>query len=163
MPLTRLMGICAGECCLYSWEYPERSILDIPISFAGQRGSMKLLVIESWLALLFVDLTLRLRGFKTLHRLLQKREVTQIGKRGLSSEALSHAMDLACVFYFRQLSPLERSAAAALVLRRHGWPADLVLGVQIFPYESYAWVEVEGLIVNDNPNLPEIYQVLERC
>jgi hypothetical protein len=124
---------------------------------------MKLLVTESWLTLLVVDLTLRLRGFKTLHRLLQKRELGQVRKRNLSSEALSHAMDLACAFYFRQVSSLERSAAAALLLRRHGWQADLILGVQIFPYESYAWVEIDGRIVNDHPNLLESYQVLERC
>jgi hypothetical protein len=124
---------------------------------------MKLLVIESWLMLLFVDWTLHLRGFNALHRLLQKRKVKQVRKRGQPSEALSHAMDRACVFYFRQVSPLERSAAEALLLRRHGWPADLILGVQIFPYESYAWVEVEGRIVNDQPNLLEVYEVLERC
>lgn len=124
---------------------------------------MRLLVIESWFTLLFVDSMLRLCGFKTLHRLLHHREVGRMKKWGLSTEALSQAMDLACVFYFRQASPLERSAAAALLLRRHGWQADLILGVQVFPYESFAWVEVEGRIVNDQPNLLEIYQVLERC
>ena len=124
---------------------------------------MKLVIVESWLTLFLVDLTLRLRGFNTLHRLLRKREVRQIRRRVLSSQELSHAMDLACVFYFRQVSPLERSVAAALLLRRHCWPAALILGVQIFPYESYAWVEVEGRIVNDQPNLLEVYEVLERC
>jgi hypothetical protein len=124
---------------------------------------MKMLAVESWLTLLFVDLTLRLRGFNALHRLLQKRKVKQVRKHGQPSEALSNAVDLGCVFYFRQVLPLERSAAAALLLRRHGWPADLILGVQIFPYESYAWVEVEGRIVNDQPNLLEVYEVLQRC
>jgi hypothetical protein len=124
---------------------------------------VKLLVIESWFTLLFVDLIQRLGGFKTLHRLLHPRRIGQINKCGLSSDALSHATDLACAFYFRHVSALERSAAAALLLRRHGWQADLILGLQIFPYESYAWVEVGGRIVNDQPNLLEIYQVLERC
>jgi len=124
---------------------------------------MKLLVFESWFTLLFVDLLLRLCGFKALHRLLHRQRVGQINKYGQSSDELSHATDLACAFYFRRVSPLERSAAAALLLRRHGWPADLILGLQILPYESYAWVEIGGRIVNDQPNLPEIYQVLERC
>lgn len=124
---------------------------------------MKLLVFESWFRLLFVDLMLRLGGFQRLHRLLYRRKARPIDKCGLSTGALSHAMDLACAFYFRQVSPLERSAAAALLLRRHGWKADLILGVQIFPYELYAWIEVEGRIVNDRPNLLEVYQILERC
>jgi hypothetical protein len=124
---------------------------------------MKRLVLESWLTLLFVDLMLRLCGFKTLDRLLHRQRVVQTDKCGFSSDTLSHATDIACAFYLRQVSPLVRSAAAALLLRRHGCQADLVLGVQIFPYESYAWVEVGGRIVNDQPNLLEIYQVLDRC
>lgn len=135
----------------------------VALSGASQRSTRKLLVAKSWLRLLFVDLTLRLFGFKTLHRLLHQRKVAQINNRGLSSDALSYAMDLACAFYFRQVSPLERSAALVLLLRRHGKQADLILGLQIFPYQSYAWVEVGGRIVNDLPNLLEIYQVLDRC
>lgn len=124
---------------------------------------MKLLVIESWLTLLFVDLMLRVCSFKRLHRLLRQQRVVQADKYDFSSDALSHATDVACAFYLRQVSPLERSAAAALLLRRHGWQADLILGLQIFPSEPYAWVEVGGRIVNDQPNLLEIYQVLDRC
>lgn len=124
---------------------------------------MKLLVCESWFTLLFVDLILHLCGFRVLHRLLHQQKTGQTNKSSPLNETVSHAIDLACALYFRQVSPLERSAAATLLLRRHGWKADLILAVQIFPYESYAWVEVEGLIVNDQPNLLEVYQVLDRC
>lgn len=125
---------------------------------------MKSLVFRSWVTLLLVDVTLRFGGFKALHRALVRERVRQArGLRSSSSGDVCHAIDLACVFYFRQVSPLERSAAATLVLRRHGWRADLVVGAQIFPYEGYAWVEIEGSIVNDRPNLLDVYQVLERC
>lgn len=125
---------------------------------------MKWLVLKTWLTLLFVDATMRFGGFKALHRAVLKERVSK--PRNLSScsrEDICHAVDLACVFYFRQVSPLEWSAAATLFLRRHGWGADLVIGAQIFPHDTYAWVEIEGRIVNDRPNLLEVYQVLERC
>jgi len=125
---------------------------------------MKWLVFKSWLTLLIVDATMRFRGFKALHRAVLKERVSQ--PRNLSSysrEDVCHAIDLACIFYFRQVSPLEWSTAATLVLRRHGWRADLVIGAQIFPHDTYAWVEIDGRIVNDRPNLLEVYQVLERC
>jgi hypothetical protein len=39
----------------------------------------------------------------------------------------------------------------------------LVIGTQLIPFQSHAWVEMEGAIVNDKPYLLDIYQVLERC
>ncbi len=125
---------------------------------------MTWLVIRCWLTLAFVDATLCLRGFKAMRLVVQRREVRQpspVIKR--PRENLCHAINLACAFYFRQMSPLERSAAATLVMRSYGWRAELVIGAQILPYDTYAWVESEGEIVNDQPNLLELYQVLDRC
>jgi hypothetical protein len=125
---------------------------------------MTWLVFRCWLTLAFVDATMRFRGFKAMRPVLQRREMRQASlahKR--SRETLCLAINLACAFYFREMSPLERCAATTLVMRRHGCPAELVIGAQILPYDTYAWVESEGDIVNDQPNLLEIYQVLDRC
>jgi len=48
-------------------------------------------------------------------------------------------------------------------LRRHGLRAEMVIGAQMLPFKSHAWVEVGGIVVNDKPYIREIYQVLERC
>jgi Transglutaminase-like superfamily len=125
---------------------------------------MKSVVFKSWMTLFLVDMTMRLRGFKALHQVMLKEGIAEHGHtKRESKEDVCRAIDLACVFYFRQVSALERSAAATLVLRRQGWRADLVIGAQVFPQETYAWVEIEGQIVNDYPNLLELYQVLQRC
>jgi hypothetical protein len=58
---------------------------------------------------------------------------------------------------------LQRSAATAFLLRRHGWSAEMVIGAQLLPFHSHAWVEVDGQVVNDKPYIAEIFQVLERC
>jgi hypothetical protein len=50
-----------------------------------------------------------------------------------------------------------------LLLRRHGVAAEMVIGAQILPFKSHAWVEVDRAVVNDTPYIEEIYQVLERC
>lgn len=78
-------------------------------------------------------------------------------------EQLCHVIDLACVFYFKQVLCLQRSAATTLLLRRHGWNAEMVIGAQLLPFKSHAWVEIQGVVVNDKPYMQEIYQVLERC
>jgi hypothetical protein len=72
-------------------------------------------------------------------------------------------MDLACVFYFKRVLCLQRSAATTVLLRRHGWNAEMVIGVQLMPFQSHAWVEVQSRVVNDKPYVTEIFQVLDRC
>jgi hypothetical protein len=105
----------------------------------------------------------RLRGFKGLHRMVRTQQLRRAAGTTPSIEDLCHAMDLACVFYFRTVSSLERSAATTLMLRRYGRRAEMVIGLQVLPMDSHTWVEIDNRIVNDKPNLLEIYQILERC
>lgn len=124
---------------------------------------MKRLVFESWLLLLYFDFMMRLRDFKSLHSFVRNIKVRARGDLDFSSTELCHAMDLACVFYFKRVLCLQRSAATTLLLRRHGWRAEMVIGVQVVPFRSHAWVEIDSVIVNDKPYVLDIYSVLERC
>jgi hypothetical protein len=125
---------------------------------------MKRLVIEAWLWLWLCDILMHLAGIRALYRLLQLNENPRaVSSRGHQPIArLVDASELACVFYFKNVRCLQRSAVTTLLLRRNGWPADMVLGAQLMPLRNHAWVEVSGQIVNDKPYLLEIYQVLER-
>jgi len=123
-----------------------------------------LLVLKSWLLLLYSELVMRFCDFRALHKAVRKAQVRSASRdRQLSTDELCHAVDLACVFYFKQVYCLQRSVVATLLLRRHGWRAEMVIGAQVLPPRSHAWVEVEEAIVNDKPYMLEIYQVLERC
>jgi len=35
--------------------------------------------------------------------------------------------------------------------------------VQQVPFAAHAWVELEGIVLNDKSYMPEIYSVLDRC
>ena len=118
-------------------------------------------LLESWLLILYCDLLMHFRGFDHVHRAVRSQKVSS-GQRG-SCVALCHAIDLACVFYFKRVLCLQRSAATALLLKRFGWPAELVIGAQLLPFQSHAWVEIDRNVVNDKPYITEIYQELERC
>ncbi len=72
------------------------------------------------------------------------------------------AVDEACVWYVKRAPCLQRSAVATRLLRRHGVPAELVIGYRPIPFESHAWVEVGGQIVNDRPQYKKFFAVLER-
>jgi hypothetical protein len=121
-------------------------------------------VIESWLLLLFFECVMRFRSFKALHEMIRRQKVRPINSAGdPSSETLCRAVDLACVLYFKQVLCLQRSSATTLLLRRYGWEAEMVIGAQMLPFKSHAWVEIKGAIVNDKPYMLDIYRVLDRC
>ncbi len=125
---------------------------------------MKRFVLESWWLLLYFECVMRFRGFKALHDIVRKQKIhPQTTNAGRSSAELCHAVDLACVFYFKQVMCLQRSAATTLLLRRQGWDAEMVIGAQMLPFKSHAWVEIKGVVVNDKPYMLDIYRVLERC
>jgi hypothetical protein len=117
-------------------------------------------VLESWFLLLYFDSVMRLRRFQHLHRVVREQTVRSPNS---SPGTLCHTMDLACVFYFKQVLCLQRSAATTVMLRRHGWPAEMVIGAQMVPFQSHAWVEIEKHVVNDKPYVTEMFQELERC
>jgi hypothetical protein len=48
-------------------------------------------------------------------------------------------------------------------LRLSGVAAQMVIGAQISPFRAHAWVEVDGVVVNDKPYMTELYTVLDRC
>jgi hypothetical protein len=80
-----------------------------------------------------------------------------------SLERICSAVDMASIWYWKQVQCLTRSAATVCLLRSRGVPAQLVIGAQRMPFKAHAWVEVDGQIVNDKPYITEIYTVLDRC
>jgi len=125
---------------------------------------MKLAVIESFLLLLYFEVVMRLRTFKTLHEDVRKHQVSpNPALDQISCKQLCRAVDLACIFYFKQVHCLQRSAATTVLLRNYGWQAEMVIGAQILPPKFHAWVEIDQEVMNDKPYMLDIYTVLERC
>jgi hypothetical protein len=128
---------------------------------AQYRGPSKWLVLRAWLMLLYVDFIMHTGNLTAVHRLVQKQGV--LPTKNQETSGLCRAVDLACVLYFKRVLCLQRSAATVLMLRRYGWEASMVIGVQMLPFQSHAWVEVQGNVVNDKPYVRDIYRALERC
>jgi hypothetical protein len=122
------------------------------------------LVLESWISLLRFDFILRFRGLPRVHDSVRSQRVCSLDRvPAPTAIELCHAVDLACVFYFKQVLCLQRSAVTTVLLRTYGWEAEMVIGAQIRPFKSHAWVEIDRSVVNDKPYMLEIYQELERC
>jgi hypothetical protein len=70
------------------------------------------------------------------------------------------AVEKACVWYPKKALCLQRSAVTACILRSYGIPAQMIVGVRPMPFLAHAWVEAEGSVVNDFPNVQKFYQTM---
>lgn len=124
---------------------------------------MTRLILESWRLLFYFERKMRFCDFRELHRIVRQEPVRPADSMSQVPNArLCRAMDYACVFYFKRVLCLQRSAATTVLLRRHGWSAELVIGAQLLPFRSHAWCEIKGSVVNDKPYMPDIYAILQR-
>ena len=124
---------------------------------------MSFLVLKAYMRLIYFDVYLARGNFEALYSHVR---TSPICPKPISPDAVERicaAMDMACIWYWKEALCLQRSAAVTCLLRRHGVSAQLVIGVQQMPFKSHAWVEVNGRVVNDKPYTPEMYAVLDRC
>ncbi|HXJ87556.1 MAG TPA: lasso peptide biosynthesis B2 protein [Candidatus Binatia bacterium] len=124
---------------------------------------MTFLMLRAYWKLIYFDLYLARANFADLY--LQVRQFPP-GREIVScdiAEKVCAAVDMACIWYWKEVLCLQRSAATACLLKQCGVPAQMVIGAQQMPFKAHAWVEVEGRVVNDKPYVRDMYAVLERC
>jgi len=119
------------------------------------------LAVQAWLCLIAFDVS-RLAGFARAHRWLAHQRPRVRRRMRSTADDIVWAVDEACVWYVKRAACLQRSAVATWLMRRHGIDAQLVIGYRPLPFESHAWVEVDGRIVNDRPQYQKAFTVLDR-
>jgi hypothetical protein len=121
------------------------------------------LVLRAYTKLIQFDLLLVRRDFGALHAKVRQYPVTGSNEFRHSIEDICGAVDMACIWYWKPVLCLQRSAATVCILRRAGISAELVVGTQQMPFRAHAWVEVQGRVVNDKSYTREVYAVLDKC
>lgn len=124
---------------------------------------MSLLILRAYLMLIHFHIYLVRGDFSGLYKIVRNEETTEGPPNPYAAERICAAVDIACIWYWKEVLCLQRSAVTACLLKRHGVPAQMVIGVQQIPFRAHAWVEVDGSVVNDKPYTPEMYAVLDRC
>ncbi len=124
---------------------------------------MSFLVLKAYLKLIYFDLYLARGNFSALYDKVRGYGIGKQTPCADATEQISSAVDMACIWYWKEALCLQRSAATACLLKHYGIPAQMVIGAQQMPFKAHAWVEVDGRVVNDKPYTPEMYAVLDRC
>jgi hypothetical protein len=123
-----------------------------------------ILVVKAYFHLVRFEVLLQFADFETLHRRIRNYPtVSSVANSVEDAIRICSAMDMACVFYWKHVLCLQKSAATVCLLRRCGIPARMVIGAQKLPFKAHAWVEIDGQVINDKPYLPKLYGILDRC
>ena len=121
------------------------------------------LVVGAYLRLIRFDVYLGRGDFESLYNKVRHSRTRKTTVLPGSVEAICSAVDMACIWYWKEALCLQRSAATVCLLRKYGVPAHLVIGAQQMPFKAHAWVEVDGRVVNDKQYIGELYATLDRC
>jgi hypothetical protein len=124
---------------------------------------MSLLVLRAYLKLIQFDVYLARGNFGVLYDKVRAHPNRKMPIPDNAIEQICSAVDMACIWYWKEVLCLQRSAATACLLKRYGVPAQMMIGAQQTPFKAHAWVEVDGRVVNDKPYMREMYAVLDKC
>lgn len=152
---------------LPSWSSPPpASMLSAPTrALDRQGGSVEAgwrCTLAALAQLVWVDLLMRFSQDRGVYDAV-RRAALRARRAGPGKVAqLCRAMERAASLYVKRAWCLQRSAAWVRLLRRHGAPAELVLGVRTFPFAAHAWVELDGYVVGDSFDKVRQYLVIDR-
>jgi hypothetical protein len=124
---------------------------------------MSFLRMNAYVNLILFDIELADGSFAKVCRRVREYPVGHRIAAPDTVERICAAVDLASVWYWKQVLCLQRSAATVCLLKKFGLNAELVIGAQHLPFRAHAWVEVAGRVVNDRSPVYELYAVLLRC
>jgi hypothetical protein len=121
------------------------------------------LILRAYLALIYFDLFLARGNFSVLYDKVRNYPLTGATNAPDATGKVCSAVDMASIWYWKEVLCLQRSAATVCLLKQQGVAARLVIGAQQMPFRAHAWVEVDGQVLNDKPYVREIYAVLDQC
>ena len=124
---------------------------------------MSFLLLQAYLTLIRMESLLKKNDFPALYKMVRNSPVVDPPYR-IEMNRICSTVNIACVWYWKQVLCLQRSAALTCLLRKYGIPAHMVIGARLWPFASHAWVEVRGQVVNEKAYIREKFAlVLDRC
>jgi len=103
------------------------------------------------------------RNFSRTHRFLRRSTTAKHTYPAEIVTRVCQAVNLASIWYPKQVQCLQRSTVTTFLLRRYGVPAQMAVGAQNIPFKAHAWTEVNGQAINESKDVQKIYSVWERC
>jgi transglutaminase superfamily protein len=108
----------------------------------------------------FYEVVRRFGGFYARQKIIRQWPIANGSRPPQNAElpALCDAVHTAAVWYPKQTLCLQKASVTTSLLRQHGFPADMKIGVRKQPFHAHAWVEVDGQVVGDHQNVRKYFR-----
>lgn len=113
-------------------------------------------ILEAYCELVVILFLIKLkRPYKLIDRIntLSRKYKGGGGEDFQLCEELTDSVTKACLIFPWKVKCLEWAIALCTLCQRRGQKASLVIGVQLYPFKSHAWVEINGTILYDDSTL----------
>ncbi|SRR5581483_7308167 len=142
---------------------PDVALREQQISSGYSETTNFSLFLRAYSKLVRFDRYLARRDFAGLYHEVRTAQCMQKSADTNALNRICHTVDLACIWYWKEVLCLQRSATTTCLLRNLGIPACMILGVQQTPFRAHAWVEAGGRVINDRPYIRDLYKVIDIC
>lgn len=140
--------------------------LDATCAAAGCDAPRDRLLAIQLLALLpALAAALRACGFRRVYTALGRMSARRARRGAGRGAGAAECVAAVVVHVNRHALPYQskcllESLSLWFLLRRRGFPADLVLGARTLlgPLEAHAWVELDGRVLNDTADVRDVYE-----
>jgi hypothetical protein len=122
---------------------------------------VRFLIVRALARLILFDLYLVRGNFNAVYQKVRNYPVAKTAYTQAVIDRVGYAMDMASIWYYKEIKCMQRSAATACLLRDVGVPAEMIIGSQQVPFKAHAWVEVEDRVVSDKPYMRELWAVVD--
>jgi hypothetical protein len=122
-----------------------------------------MLFLRALFALFAYDVLRTLCSFETIYTMAKHWCVSSDRRDQSTVNRVCSAVNYARIWYPKQVLCLQCAFVTTYLLRKQGFPAQMVLGAQKLPFKAHAWVEVDGRAINERSNVQSTYAVWDRC
>ena len=110
------------------------------------------------LAFAAYDTLMKVLGFHRISQILTRRLVKRT-VNAVQTLQVCAAIERARIWYPKEIKCMQHSAAIAYLLARCGLNPRLAIAGRSMPFQSHAWVELDGIVINDTQRVQQFYKV----
>ncbi|MBM3633570.1 MAG: lasso peptide biosynthesis B2 protein [Alphaproteobacteria bacterium] len=132
--------------------------VDWKLPLKNKNNKINLQVILALKNLIKIHMHMKIKGFYATIKLLKKFHKLQVNYIIPQREELDNLANIvndACMIYPTRTKCLEWAMTFVLMALKRNWKCNLEIGLQNYPFMAHAWVECDGKVVRDSPNLRE--------
>ena len=132
------------------------SNVDWSLPLGLKKVPLSLQVYEALIVLIKVNFHIKFRGFYRTIQLIKKSRKSKLNyiiPQEENLKELAEIVNKACLIYPTRTKCLEWAMTYVLLALKRQWRCNLEIGVQNYPFLAHAWVECDGKVILDSPDL----------